>query len=73
MLTMSPDPTTRTRPGRGLGSKQGWFRPHPPKASDPIAAVRITSLSDLAALDDVGLAAYLAQIDRETANNDSNE
>lgn len=50
--TMSADPTTRTRPGQGLGSKQGWFGPHQPKFSDPSNVDHAYSLKDIALSDE---------------------
>lgn len=49
---MSADPTTRTRPGQGLGSKQGWFSPHPPKLTDPSNVDHAYSLRDIADADE---------------------
>ena len=45
---MNTDPTTRLRPGRRTGSKQGWFSPPPPKDSDPVNSEHAYSLQDIA-------------------------
>jgi hypothetical protein len=50
--TMSSDPTTRTRPGSGLGSKQGWFSPHPPKETDPSNFQHAYSIEDMVSNDE---------------------
>lgn len=47
-ITMSSDPTTRTRPGMTLGSKQGWFSPPPPKDTDPVMFEPASGLDDIA-------------------------
>jgi hypothetical protein len=35
LTMMHPSGASRTRPGQGMGSKKGWFSPHPPKEDDP--------------------------------------
>lgn len=47
---MNPDATVRTRPGRYVGSKRGWFQPHPAKETDP--SPRRYSLKDIAAAEE---------------------
>lgn len=48
--SMSSDMTTRTRSPTGLGSKQGWFSPPPPKDTDPVNDEHACDLQDIAVM-----------------------
>lgn len=49
---MHPSGSSRTRPGAGLGSKQGWFGAPPPKETDPSNVDSKYSLRDIALADE---------------------